>query len=403
MLFERQVSFHSRIAYHYESLAGFIFGFFSGMVLSFLPVVARRLGATGAQMALISSSFAFGLLLTFLWTYITMYGRKMAVFYWPKFVARSLFFLMPFVNTPSFFVAIVVFYYLLDSIGNPVYGAIMKEAYPEEERAKIMGYVRIVLNLGTMTAAFAGGRLLDWWGEDSYRIVFPVGAILGLISLSAFIHIPLREKNNTYPSLSFLQIIKEWFNDKTIWKLGGIISVAGFGNLLLGPLAPIFLVDKMKVSLSFVGLMGATSSIAIMLSYYFWGNFIDRKGPIPSLRIIFLIISIPPVMYIIGRNWSVLLAAVFSSFAGGGWELSWFKYVCARTNSIEKVQIDTGFYYNLMGIRGAIAPFVAVWLMNLFGLKITFFISFLIILWGFVLIWIFGKSLEPECATQGAV
>ncbi len=131
MLFERQVPFHSRVAYYYDSLAGFIFGFFSGMVLSFLPVIARRLGASAGQMALISSSFAFGLLLTFLWTYMTMYGRKMIAYYWPKLVARSMFFLMPFVNTPSFFVTIVILYSLLDSIGNPVYGAIMKEVYPD--------------------------------------------------------------------------------------------------------------------------------------------------------------------------------------------------------------------------------------------------------------------------------
>ncbi len=252
-----------------------------------------------------------------------------------------------------------------------------------------MGYSRIVLSIATVTAAFAGGKLLDWWGADSYKIVFPIGASLGLLSLNTFAHMPLKEESNHHPSISLFQMLKGWLNDRTIWKLGGIISVAGFGNLLLGPLAPIFLVDKLKVSLSFVGLMSATSAVAIIFSYYFWGKFIDKKGPLLSLRIAFLVISLPPVLYVIGKGWSVLLAAVLSSFAVGGWELAWFKYVSSRTNSIEKVQIDTGFYYNLMGIRGTIAPFVAVWLMQIVGLNGAFFISFLIIITGFALAWIF--------------
>jgi hypothetical protein len=82
----------------------------------------------------------------------------------------------------------------------------------------------------------------------------------------------------------------------------------------------------------------------------------------------------------------------------GGWDLAWFKYVSTRAVSIEEVEIDTGFYHTLMGIRGVIAPFVAIWLMNLTGLRVSFLISFLIILAGFGLIAIYGKNLKTELA-----
>jgi len=396
MLFERQISIQSRVAYRYDSLAGLIFGFFSGMVLSFVPVVARRLGASAGQMALISSSFAFGLLLMFLWTYLSILGRKMQFFYWPNMVARSLFFLTPLVYKPGLLVTIVILYNLLGSMVGTAYGAIMKEIYPEDERARTMGYSRVVTNLAALVAAFLGGWLMDMWGPYSFKIVFPIGAALGLISLNTFKRIPLKEEVKDRQPLPMRAMLKNWFSDKGIWKMGGIISVAGFGNLLLGPLAPIFLVDKLKVSLSFVGIMSAASSVAIIVSYYFWGKFIDRKGPMLCLRASFLLISLPPLLYLVGEKWSVLLAAVFSSFAAAGWYLSWFKYVCMRADSSEKVQIDTGIYNNLMGIRGVIAPFVAVWLMKSLGLNTAFFIAFLIVISGFALSWVFEKSLIPQ-------
>lgn len=394
MLFERQIPFHSRVAYYYDSLAGFIFGFFSGMVLSFVPVVARRLGASVGQMALISSSFAIGLILTSLWIYLTMRGKKMVTFYWPKLTSRLLFLLMPFVNTPAFFVGIVVLFYIVESIANSVYIAIMKEIYPDRDRARTMGYARITMNIAILTASFIGGRLLDWLGPHSYKIVFPIGAVLGLISITTFTRVPLKEETEVKPEMSFVRMVKGWFSDKTIWQMGGIISVAGFGNLLLGPLAPIFLVDKLKVSLSFVGLMATLASASVILSYYFWGSFIDRKGPIQSLRIVFIVISVVPVLYIVGMKWSVLLASIFSSFAISGWELATFKYISTRTNSSEKVQIDTGFFYTIQGIRGIIAPFVAVWLMKIFGLRISFLIAFLIIISGFILALVYGEKLK---------
>jgi len=178
-------------------------------------------------------------------------------------------------------------------------------------------------------------------------------------------------------------MFRMWFSDKDILKLGVVTTVAGFGNLMIGPVLTIFMIDKLKLSLLFIGFLTSVYSVTIVLAYYLWGKIIDKKGSVYSLQISFLLNAGVIFLYIIGQKWALILSAVFNGFAMSGWDLSWFKYVCDRTDSSEKVQIDSGFYYNLMGIRGVIAPFVGIWIMALSSIKITFAISTVIIIIGF--------------------
>lgn len=393
MFFEKRVDPLARTAYHFDAYTALFTGLYGGAI-SFVPAIARKIGASDGQLALISAAGSIGLLLTFFWTYISMHTKKMTMFVWPKIVGRGLFLLTPFVFSPIFFVGIVVLYSFLDSLGNPSYGAIMKEVYPEKTRTEIMGYVRTIMGAATALAAFIGGRFLDI-GKENYKIALPTAAIFGIIANIFFRRIPVDEKHRKAP-ISLIKMFRGWIADKEILKLGGIVSVAGFGNLILGPVITIFLIDKLKMSLSFIGIMGSVYSIALIFAYYVWGKIIDKKGSVYNLRVSFLLNACVVFLYIIGQKWALILSAVFNGFAMAGWDLSWFKYICARTDSPEKVQIDSGFYFNLMGIRGTIAPFVGIWIMGLTSIRITFFVSIVLIITGFFLAQLLKEGIKTE-------
>jgi len=391
MIFDRRVPFHLRISYYYDSQAGFFFGLFSGLTLSFISVVARRMGASTIQMASITSAPCVGLLLTFLWVYYSAGKKKMAILYWPKVVARSLFFLMPLVHTPSFYVGIFAVSSILETVGNPVYSGIVKEIYPDKHRGKTMGYVKVVMSISIIFASFIGGRLLDVWGDNGFRYLFPIGAVFGIIGISTFRKIKIKgEKIFRRKKPQFFEFFREWFKDKVLLYLACVIFVAGFGNLMLGPLCPIFLIDHLNVSLLFVGILSALSSFSSIIAYYYCGRFVDRKNPLLILRIIFLLVSFIPLLYFWGNRWGILLAAIIGGFSIGGWDITWFQYV-TRRSSPEDIQAHVGLFYNLMGIRGIIAPFIAVNLINKIGLRFSFLVPFAVIFSGFILMIIFEK------------
>ena len=394
MFFDKKVDPVAKIAYTFDGYSALYTGLFSGALVSFIPAVARKIGASDAQIALIASAGCVGLTLTFFWTYLSMHTKKMTLFVWPRIVGRGLFLLTPFVFSPVFYVGIVVMWACLEALGNPAYGAIMKEVYPEKTRAEIMGYIRIIMSAAIALGAFISGKFLDT-GHETYKIVFPIVGILGIISALYFKNIPVNEKNRQ-PPVSLKKMFRGWFTDKEILKLGAITSVAGFGNLMVGPVLTIFMIDKLKLSLLFIGIITSVYSITIIFAYYFWGKLIDKKGSIFSLRLAFLFNAFVIIMYIIGQKWAMILSGVFNGFAMSGWDLSWFKYVCARTNSPEKVQTDSGLYYNLMGIRGIIAPFVGIWLMGLYSIRSTFIISTFIIIAGFFM----AHSLKEGTKTE---
>jgi len=399
MLFFKKVPFHSRAAYYYDHLSGLLFGFFNGAVLLFIPVVARKIGASDTQLAIITGIGSVTLLFTFFWTYLGISRTKMQIIVWTKYIGRSLFLFMPFVYNPVLFTAITAAFALLDAIANPAYSTIMKKIYTEKFRARSMAYVRVISSTTMLAASFIGGKLLDIWGKTSYRIVFPIGTVFGLLSAFYFSKIPLKEyiPEKTQP-VSLTGIFREWADDKTILKLGLMVSIAGFGNIMMSPLSPIYLVDNLNVSLTFVGIMNAAAALVTVISYYFWGDFIDKKGPMLSFNMIFIALVFVPILYISGTKLTVFISALLSAFSVAGWDLAWLKFITIRAPSSEKVHIYSGFYFSLMGIRGTLAPFVAVWIMNLAGIKFSFFISFAMILSGFIISMAWKKNIGKELA-----
>jgi len=191
MFFVKKVDPLARVAYNFDAYSALYTGLYSGALVSFVPAVARKIGASDTQIALIASAGSIGLILSFFWTYVSMYTKKMTLFVWPRIVGRGLFLLTPLVFSPIFFVGIVIMSSFLEAMGNPSYGAIMKEVYPEKSRAETMGYIRTILSVAMAMAAFLSGKFLDM-GNETYKIVFPLVAVLGMVSVFFFRAIPVK-------------------------------------------------------------------------------------------------------------------------------------------------------------------------------------------------------------------
>lgn len=398
MFFYRRIPGLLRGPYHYDSLSAFFFGIFNGSVLIFLPIVARRMGASVRQIALLTSGPFIGFLFTLFWAHLSEDKKKMPYVIWPGILSRSLFLFMLFVVKPAGLVAIALLFYLIAPIMDPAYASIMKEIYPDKHRGKVMGYVRVEMALSTIGAAYAGGYLLEMIG---YKYLFPLGAIFGILASLSFRRIGFVENGNpkqTMKKFSLVEMVRILDEDRAFLGFSAIFFLFGFGNLLAMPLYPLFLVDRLDIPNSTVGELGALFSLLWMASYFFWGEYIDRKGPLLALDILFLLMSFVPLLYFLARNiWLVVIATAFSGIASGGLDLSWFnstlRFTGSRNGLVPKyAAIQT----TLMGLRGVIAPFLGVGLMHLLGMRTVFMLSFALILTSFLLMRSFKRR-----ASQG--
>ena len=184
MFFNRRIPSFMREAYHYDSLGVIAFALFSGLSAMFFPVIARKLGASSFQMALLTSAPFMGALFTLYWARLSATVVSQMGFYVKlKLLARAVILFAFLAINPWIFILIVALNSLLEQAGSPAYVRIMKEIYSDDYRGRAMGYVRMEMALVAVFTAYLGGFLLDHF---SYRYIFPLGAMFGILSVTYF-------------------------------------------------------------------------------------------------------------------------------------------------------------------------------------------------------------------------
>jgi len=388
MFFNRRIPLFIRESYCYDSNTAVLWGIFWGLSLAFFPVTARKIGATSSQMAFLSAAPFLGALFTLYWSRLSNRMNKMRFFILIKILARAVLFLMFFAINPWVFIVVVFLNAFFEQAGSPAYTGIMKEIYPDSLRGRAMGYVRGEQAISAILACYIGGVLLD---RVSYRYIFPLAAIIGLLSLSYFARIKVKSEVNKVKRAERKRVIvpyemAEIFRgDRRFFYYSLIFFTSGFSNLLAMPLYPIFLVDILHASNTLVGKLSSISSFFWIISYLFWGRYVDKKGPIQALSVSFLLTSFVPLLYAVASNlWFIVLASIITGFNVGSVELARIDYI-TRISKSENVQTYWGVDYTLMGIRGITAPFIGVGLMSILGIREALLISFLMKLASFIL------------------
>ena len=378
MFFNRRIPSFMREAYYYESLGAIAFAFFAGLSASFFPIIARKLGASSFQMALISSAPFMGALFTLYWARLSHNAiSQVGFFVKVKLLARAVILFAFLAVNPWIFILLVALNSLLEQAGSPAYVRIMKEIYSDDYRGRVMGYVRMEMALVAVFTAYLGGFLLDHF---SYRYIFPLGAVFGILSVTYFGRIKVQKNNakqkRKKQGILPREILEVFKKDRPFALFETIFFIQGFANLMIMPLFPIFLVDYLGISNTSMGKLVSLSSVFLIFSYLFWGHYIDKKGACRSLILNFFLRSFIPICYFFASSiWYIVPASIIAGFTMGAQELSRVHFITSRTKS-QDIPTYQGIDFTLMGLRGVIAPFLGVLLMHWIGMESIFIISF---------------------------
>lgn len=355
----------ARKAFKNDATAGMLGAVMTGLTGPFVAVIARdQLRASELEMALLSMSGVAGSLLSLVWARLAQSKGPMRVAVNSWVAGRALFVLAFFAVTHSTFVALIAVINITAAIGGPAYAAIMREVYPDGDRARIMGYARVY----TWCSALAVTAVASWLlGVASYRYVFPLAAVFGIASALVFGRIPTRQPGGE-PDESHVEFAKGSIailrDDASFrWFCAGIF-VFGFANFLALPIYPIYQVDALGVRTQWAGVYSITAQLAMLVSVSFWGRRVDQSRPEKVVAVQAMLWTLIPLVYCLASEpWMLLPAMVVSGSLSGGIELSYLNGVMRFAPPARVAQYQALFAV-LTGIRGIIAPYVGAELLR---------------------------------------
>lgn len=259
-------------------------GFVWGMMLTGMPLLARSLGATEAQLGAIAivpaavtivlsipgnaMALKYGRTSLFIWSQLL--GALCGVLFW---ATRSLGFMV--VPQLVFGISHMLFW--------PAYMAHLTEIVPAPLRTRVIGYALAVSSMGTTAGPAVGGYLIDRMGFGSVFVVYALVSLAGCLLARQFPRLEQRRD---------LSVFRTLFEGTTsIGKIAGrpMIQLTTLGALLLYTnigtveyFLPALLRDKGYTAT----LIGATVTLragGLMAIRLIIGDLVSRLGAKPLL------------------------------------------------------------------------------------------------------------------------
>ncbi len=441
----------TRHAYRWDSRSGLLSGIFQGMTLPFFAVIARRMDASDLQLSLLISAPFLGHLLSIVVAWHMQSRPKKPYALWLGIAARTPLLLMAVTTGAPLFIGIVIASQLIGCFVSPAYAAIMKDAYPDDYRGRLMGLVRVGMTAAAMVAGLTTGRLLDhglpwWWvlalaaglaaylwcalrarqreiavytalglgvlaipllaDQLSYRVIFPAGAVIGILAWWAFDRLP-EAPVHAAPASRFnvLDGLLTLVRDRRFGLYSLAFFTFGFGNLLQNPLIPMLQVDELHISDQWVGILAMTTAGVSAVFYAVWGRVLDRFNPFLTATLSFAIWGFTPFVYAAAHSVPTLLvASILIGIAQPGIDLTWLNAVMQFADR-DNIPRYASLHTFLVGIRGLLAPIIGVWMLHALrhNLRLCFLLSAVVIWLGTLLMGLVAWFIiRPTLAARAA-
>ncbi|MBI3399025.1 MAG: MFS transporter [Deltaproteobacteria bacterium] len=360
-----------RHTFYYDMKAAILFGIFGGAFLPFIAIVGRKIGATEFQIALLMAAPYIANAFALLWTEDVFGTGRVWYVVWPNVAGRAALIGMFFVASPFIYTLIIFIYMIITAIPFPSYASVMKTNYPDKERGRLMGYIRVGTACSWIAASTAVGWILEK-GTIHYHYIFPVAALFGILSALEFGNIKVRREIKQRENLAGFSHITAPLKDESFRVFLLVYSIFEFGLLLVLPLFPLIQVDKAHIPNFVAGIFGTIFAGMWLAGFFFWGRFVD-KHPLKSLLAwLFFVASGLPFIYLFTYDlWFLAVAQGVAGFIFAAIELIGY-VVITRMASPKETPRYMAVHTVLGGVRGATAPFLGPIIMNSFGPDIAF-------------------------------
>jgi len=331
-------------------------------IVTFIPIILRRSGASTQQVAYYFAITTLGLLTTnvSLWLMRRFGMKRVALIFW--LVGRGAFLLTAFAYNANSLLVIFTLFWVMEAWPSPAYFQMIQIIYPIEQRGRILAAVRVGFVALILVLTPLAGWMLDHWG---YRALLPLGGVSGLCATLIFNTVmrkmPDKVSENTHKGISAGMILK---TDPRMWFYLSATFFFGLGTLMAAPLYSIIQVDLLNLSYTAIGLFGFVQSSFWFLGYLFGGRLLDRIGGIRSLQIVFALNTMVMLPYIWAtQGWMLLPSFIAAGLVTAGADLATL-YTVSSLAGPEHVPEYAALNATVAGFRGMLGPFLGSMLVS---------------------------------------
>ena len=275
----------------------------------------------------------------------------------------------------------------------PAQNSIYQRNINPSRRAGVFGIVHSVGIAVSLVLTYLAGRLLDI-REDSFRLILVVTGIVGFASAAILALVKIQEpmvKRERRP-LNWKQLLLEPVGgtlrllkeNKPFAAFERSFSIYGMGFIMMQPIIPIYLVDRLQLTYTANFLAkGIVSQLGLLLLSPLIGKLHDRMHPFRFMAAAFGLLMVFPLLFVVSSLVQgeallpvviVFVAYLIFGVAMAGVNITW------NMGSIyfagdEDASIYQSVHVTMTGIRGLIAPVLGYLVLKLFSLTMVFVVA----------------------------
>jgi MFS family permease len=355
----------------------------------YFTLYLESLGASNQQIGLTASLTNLMLLLTMLpgaWLTEKIGSRKTSVLLSAGGLSRL--FLLVSVFLPFWFsgqaavLPVIVARLLMDNfsvLSLPAWTSLSADIVPMQWRGRYFAARNMAMNISTMIASLAIGRLIFAIGKPGgYQAALGIATALGFLATFAYARIrePKAEEPKTpstgYSPKALLATLKEdpLLRNYSIFMLmwSGTINFAG-------PFFAIYFVRELHGTPDIIGVLVTLLTLAGIPATYFAGKLVDRFGGWRAQIMTGFLIPFLPMLWILPRSpWALIPVYIYDGIAWSSYALASFSFVLTmasparltRYNAIAQLMVAFG---------SALGPALGGLMIAQWGYRTVFFIS----------------------------
>jgi MFS family permease len=357
------------------------------IILTFVTLYILALGATRAQVGLLSSfsSFVSALLLLPGAILVERYGhRKEFTMAFGGGVARLAILvlaLLPlFIGSQAIVWVAIALSVTRDSFGNlafPAWISLSADIVPMEGRGRYFGSRNFIMGITGMLAILLVGELITRTGKPlGYQIALGLASVLGMLATFSFGH--LGDPKRSFPivkvpgSFSFQSIWRDLKDHPAFLALGLVMAFWNFSLNIAGPFFNVFMVENLNFTASMVGIASIISSVASLLVQRRVGRLSDRWGSRKVQLIGMSLIPILPIAWIyVSKFWHVIALNSFGGLVWGAFNLASFNFLLSLTPDAQRARFSA-IYQILVMLALAGGAAVGAWVVTQWGYHAIF-------------------------------
>ena len=297
------------------------------------------------------------------------------------------------ITTMNEYMVLLGLVFSANSLLIPAQNSVYQKNICASRRAKVFGYTISLGMIVSIAVTFLGGRLLDVQ-EQSFRWILVATGFCGFISCAVLSLIriqdpvghpncePLAWRQQLFdPIKRTLTLLKE---NKQFAAFERSFSIYGMGFIMMQPIIPIYLVDKLKLSYTNNFLAkGILSQVGLLLLSPLIGKIHDRMHPFKFISRSFALLMVFPLLFVVSSLWAgesiipvviVFIAYFIFGVAMTAVNVSWNMSSIYFAGN-DEASMYQSVHVTMTGIRGLIAPILGFTLLRVFNITAVFVVA----------------------------